>query len=133
MKMKLRWYASLVPVLLFVIACDTSLTVGSKTVGIRSGEFIYMDGYLRTTYNAPLEKVWDACEQTLTELKATDVERIKKIGTRNFTAMILDDKVRIDVAYVEKNLTAVSVMVGSSGNNLASQLIHERIAKSLRP
>ena len=133
MKMKLRCYASLVPVLLFVIACDTSLTVGSKTVGIRSGEFIYMDGYLRTTYNAPLEKVWDACEHTLAELKATDVERIKKIGTRNFTAMILDDKVRIDVAYVEKNLTAVSVMVGSSGNNLASQLIHERIAKSLRP
>jgi hypothetical protein len=132
MNRRLLWHLSLIPVLLFLTACDTSLTVGSKTIGIRSGEFIYMEGYLRTTYTFPIEKVWAACEQTLTDLKASDVERIKKIGTGTFTAMILDDKVRISVDYVEKNLTAVSVMVGPSGNNLASQLIHDRIEKALR-
>jgi hypothetical protein len=133
MKMKLLRYIAFVPALLLVAACDTALTVGSKTIGIRSGEFIYTEGYLRTTYNFPLDKVWDACERALTDLKATDVERIKKIGTRNFTALIQDEKVRISLDYVEKNLTAVSVMVGASGNNLASQLIHERIAKFLKP
>ncbi len=133
MKMKLLWYISLILVLLFVTACDTALTVGRRTIAIRSGEFIYTDGYLRATYNFPLEQVWEACEQALTDLKATDAERIKKIGTGILTAMILDDKVRISVEYVEKNLTAVSVMVGASGNNLASRLIHDRIAKFLTP
>jgi hypothetical protein len=121
----------LIPALLAIAACDTALTVGSRTIGIRSGEFIYTDGYLRTTYQFPMEKVWSACDKTLADLKATDVDRIKKIATGNFTAFVQDEKVRISVEYVEKEITAVSVMVGS-GNNLASQLIHDRIANILK-
>jgi len=132
MKIKLLGLMLLIPALLPITACDTALSVGSRTIGIRSGEFIYTDGYLRTTYASPLEKVWSACENALTDLKATDVERIKSIATGKFTAFILDDKVRISVDYVERNITAVSVMVGPSGNNLASQLIHERIANVLK-
>lgn len=132
MKVKLLRFTLLIPALLTIAACDTALTVGSRTIGIRSGEFIYTDGYLRATYNFPLEKVWAACEKTLTDLKATDVERIKKIATGSFTALILDDKVRISVEYVEKEMTAVSIMVGASGNNLASQLIHDRIGNFLK-
>ncbi|MHB8908900.1 MAG: DUF3568 family protein [Syntrophales bacterium] len=131
MKVKPLCCMLLIPALLTIAACDTALTVGSKTIGIRSGEFIYTDGYLRTTYNFPMEKVWAACEKTLTDLKATDVERIKKIATGNFTAFVQDEKVRISVEYVEREMTAVSVMVGS-GNNLASQLIHDRIANILK-
>jgi hypothetical protein len=132
MKMKLLGLMLLIPALLPIAACDTALSVGSRTIGIRSGEFIYTDGYLRTTYAFPLEKVWAACEKTLTDLKATDVERIKSIATGNFTAFIQDDKVRISVDYVERDITAVSIMAGPSGNNLASQLIHERIENVLR-
>jgi hypothetical protein len=113
-------------------ACDTAVTVGSKTIGIRSGEFIYTDGYLRTTYTFPIEVVWKACEKTLTDLKAIEVTRIKKIATGTFTAMIQDEKVLISVDYVEKAMTSVSVMTGTGGNNLASQLIHDRIADNLK-
>ncbi len=132
MKANLLRFMLLIPALLTIAACDTALSVGSRTIGVRSGEFIYTDGYLRAIYNFPLEKVWLACEKTLTDLKATDVERIKKIATGNFTAFILDDKVRVSVEYVEKEMTAVSIMVGSSGNNLASQLIHDRIGNILK-
>ena len=132
MKRKLLGLMLLVPALLLITACDTALTVGTKTIGIRSGEFIYTDGYLRATYLFPFEKVWAACEKTVTDLKAVDVERVKKIATGNLTAMIQDDKVRISVEYVEKGMTAVSIMVGPSGNNLASQLIHDRIANVLK-
>ncbi|OGP82581.1 MAG: hypothetical protein A2V87_10595 [Deltaproteobacteria bacterium RBG_16_58_17] len=132
MKRKLLGLMLLVPALLLITACDTALTVGTKTIGIRSGEFIYTDGYLRATYIFPFEKVWAACEKTVTDLKAVDVERVKKIATGNLTAMIQDDKVRISVEYVEKGMTAVSIMVGPSGNNLASQLIHDRIANVLK-
>jgi hypothetical protein len=122
----------LIPALLLITGCDTALTVGAKTIGIRSGEFIYTDGYLRATYIFPLEKVWEACEKTLADMKATDVERIRKIAQRSFSAMIQDEKVRILVDYVEKDMTAVSIMVGMSGNNLASQLLHDRIANAMK-
>ena len=131
MKILLLRYMLLVTALLAIAACDTALSVGSKTVGFRSGEFIYTDGYLRTTYSFPIEKVWAACDKTLTGLKAVDVEREKAIATGKFTAFILDDKVRISVEYVERDITAVSIMVGPSGNNLASKLIHDRIASEL--
>jgi hypothetical protein len=130
---RMIWRAMfLVPALLMVAGCDTSLTVGSKTIGIRSGEFIYMDGYLRATYFFPFDKAWTACEKTLTGMKATDVERVRKIAQGKFTAMIQDEKVVILVDYVEKEITAISIMVGTAGNNLASQLIHDRIASTLK-
>ena len=132
--MKLRSFriVFLLPALLLATSCDTALTVGSKTLGIRSGELIYTDGYLRATYTFPMDSVWMACEKALTSLKATDVERIRKISMGTFVAMVQDEKVRISVDYVEKEMTAVSVMVGASGNSLASQLIQDRIAGFLK-
>ena len=132
MKRRLLWTMFLIPALLLIAGCDTALTVGAKTIGIRSGEFIYTDGYLRATYLFPFHQVWRACEKTLTGMKATDVERIRKIAQGAFTATILDEKVRISVDYVEKEISAVSIMVGTSGNNLASQLIHDRLATTLK-
>jgi hypothetical protein len=122
----------LVPALLIITACDTSLSVGRKTIGIRSWEFIYTDGYLRATYPFPFEKAWSACEKTLTDLNAADVEKNQKIATGKLTALIQDDKVQISVDYVEKEITSVSIMAGPSGNALASQLIHDRIAAVLK-
>ncbi|MEI7672719.1 MAG: DUF3568 family protein [Syntrophales bacterium] len=132
MKRRLLWTALLIPALLLIAGCDTALTVGARTIGIRSGEFIYSDGYLRATYIFPLDQVWSACEKTLIGMKATDVERIRKISQGTFTAMIHDEKVRISVDYVEREITAVSIMVGTSGNNLASQLIHDRLTATLK-
>ncbi len=132
MKRRLWKTALLIPALLLIAGCDTTLTVGAKTIGIRSGEFIYTDGYLRATYLFPFDQVWPACEKTLSGMKATNIERIRKIAQGTFTAIIQDEKVRISVDYVEKEITAVSIMVGTSGNNLASQLIHDRLATMLK-
>jgi hypothetical protein len=131
MKKMLPGTILLLAALLMISGCDTSLTVGAKTIGIRSGEFIYSDGYLRATYLFPFDKTWTACEKTLASMKATDVERIRKIAQGKFTAVIQDEKVVIMVDYVEKEITAVSVLVGA-GNNLASQLIHDRLASTLK-
>jgi hypothetical protein len=132
MKRMLLGLMLLAPALLIITACDTSLSVGRKTIGVRSGGFIYTDGYLRTTYPFPLEKVWSACIKTLLDLNAEDGEQERKIATGNLTALIQGDKVRISVVYVEKEITAISVMAGPSGNALASQLIHDRIAAVLK-
>lgn len=132
MKKILLGFMLFASVLLFITACDTSLSVGRKTIGIRSGGFVYTDGYLRATYLFNIEKVWSACIKTLLDLNAEDGEQERKIATGKLTALIQGDKVRISVDYVEKEITAVSVMAGPSGNALASQFIHERIAAVLK-
>jgi len=117
---------------LLLSGCDTALTVGSKTVGIRSGVFIYEDGYLHTAYIFPFEKVYAACEKTLIGMKAIDIEQIRKISHGSFTATLQDEKIRIKVDYLEKGITSVSVMAGTSGNKIAEQLIHDRIEETLK-
>jgi len=122
----------LVPMLLIVSACDTSLSVGRKTIGIRSWELIYTDGYLRTSYPFPLEKVWAACDRALISLGASDYESSQRIATGKMTAMVQDEKVQIIVDYMERELTSVSIMVGLSGSALGSQLVHDRISAVLK-
>lgn len=132
MKRILPWFVLFLPLLLITAACDTSLSVGRKTIGIRSWEFIYTDGFLRSTYPFPLDRVWSACEKALTDLNAVDFETSQKIATGKLTAFIQDEKVQILVNYVERQITSVSIMVGPSGSALGSRFIHDRIAAILK-
>ena len=127
----LRMVLAPLAALVLLIGCDAALTVGSKTVGVRSGHFIFTDGYLRSTYNAPFDVVWPAAEKTLLELKAKDIEKKREIATGAMKAVVQDENVVVQIEYVEKNSTAVGVRVGMAGNNLASELIHERLGKRI--
>jgi hypothetical protein len=105
--------------------------VGERVVGFESGQFFYSDGILKTDYKASFDKVWAACEKTVSEMKGTGIEKKKKIGTGTIDTVIGDEKVRISVEYVSKNITSAGVRVGMAGNNLASQLIQEKIKSNL--
>jgi hypothetical protein len=111
--------------------CDASLTVGNKTIGVSSGNFIFTDGSLTTNYNYPFDEVWKACEQTLADMKATAVEKNLKIASGSMSAVAQEEKLHISVEYLSKTQTSVSIRVGMSGNNMASQLIHEKIANNI--
>lgn len=118
-------------VLMMLSGCDAALTVGNRTIGVTSGQFLFTDGYLSSHYNYPLNRVWEACEQVITEMKATNVEKNLKISRGTINAVAHDEKIQILVEYVSKEQTSVSIRVGVSGNNMASQLIHEKIANKL--
>ncbi len=119
-----------VGILLFS-GCDTSFTVGGRTMGIRSGNFIFTDGYLTANYDFAIDKVWKACEKTMTDMKATGIEKKKKISEGTITAIVQDEKVQINVEYASQEKTLVSIRIGMAGNNMASQLIHEKITGNL--
>jgi len=114
--------------IILVIGCDASLTVANRTIGVSSGNFIFTDGTLTTNYNYPFDDVWKACGEALTDMKATGVEKNLKIAKGTVSGVVQGEKVQIFVEYLSKEQTSVSVRVGISGNNLASQLIHEKIA-----
>ena len=127
----LQWIGICFICILLIAGCDAALTVGGRTMGIRSGNFIFTDGSLAASYNFPFDKTRQSCEQTLIDMKASGIEKTMKISTGTIDAIIQDEKVRMYLEYVSPEKTLVSVRVGITGNSLASQLIHEKIASNL--
>jgi hypothetical protein len=124
-----------ISILLFTVfilcGCDAALVMNGKIMGVSSGSFIYQDGYLTTNYKADINIVWTACEKAAKDLKAVDVQKNRKIATGSIKATIQDEKVTIQVEYVAIDLTAVSVIVGIAGNNMASRMIQDKIASNI--
>ena len=129
MRNKILYSALLI--LLILTGCDAAISLQGKVASISSGKFLYQDGNLISEYKADIDSVWRACEKSVTELKATDVKKERKISTGIIKAIVQDEKVTISVEYVERNLTSVSVFVGKVGNNMASRLIHDKIIGNL--
>ena len=118
-------------ILLLLAGCNAAINMNGKVAGISSGHFVYQDGNLTSNYKADIDLVWTACEKSVTELKATDIQKERKISTGMIKAVIQDEKITIKVEYVDKDLTSVSVFVGVVGNNMASRLIHDKIIGNL--
>ena len=116
---------------LLLAGCNAAINMNGKVAGISSGRFVYQDGDLTSNYKVDIDLVWTACEKSLAELKATDIQKERKISSGIIKAVIQDEKVTIKVEYVDKDLTSVSVFVGVVGNNMASRLIHDKIIGNL--
>jgi len=118
-------------VFLLLNGCDAAINMNGKIASINSGKFLYQDGNLVSNYKANIDMVWQACEKSVAELKATDIQKERKISTGIIKAVIQDEKVVIKVEYIDRDLTSVSVFVGTVGNNMASRLIHDKIIGNL--
>ncbi|MCD6152774.1 MAG: DUF3568 family protein [Syntrophobacterales bacterium] len=128
---KIHWVLLVLICVVATFGCNTAIKMGDSVVGFQSGKFFYTDGILRTNYHAPYERVWKACQKTLTDMKAVDIAEDKKISKGIIEAKLSDEDVRISVDYTEKNVTMVAVRVGVMGNKFTSQLIHEKIKQNL--
>ena len=129
MRNKILYSALLI--LLILTGCDAAISLQGKVASISSGKFLYQDGNLISEYKVDIDSVWRACEKSVTELKATAIQKERKISSGIIKAVIQDEKVTIKVEYVDKDLTSVSVFVGKVGNNMASRLIHDKIISNL--
>jgi len=118
--------------LLILVGCNTSVQMGDRIIGIQSGEFFYTNGILKTEYSgATFEQVWRAAEKTLEDLRARGIVKEKKIATASIRAVVQDENIRIDIKYLAHDITTVGIRVGTAGNTLASQFIHDKIKANL--
>lgn len=124
-------FSALLLGLFFISGCDTAVVTNGNIVGVQSGQFLYESGYLQVAYSHPIDRVWQACEQTLQELHATNIQKERKIASGKLTATIYEDKIIMKLEYAGKDRTTVAVLAGIGGNQLAARLIHEKIAKFL--
>ena len=113
----------------FPVACHWLSEAAAGGAG--AGTYFYIDGELRTDYNASFDQVWAACEKTVASMHGTDVVPAKEIAKGTIDTSINDEKVTFDITYKSKNTTAVAIRVGLIGNKLSSQLLHDKIADYL--
>jgi hypothetical protein len=130
--MKKRNLRLLIPVfIIFLFSGCEALIVGGAIVGASTGTYFYTNGELKTDYNAPFDKVWNACTKTIADMRGTEVVPAKEIAQGKIATVIDEEKVQFNVTYKSKNLTTVSIRVGLMGNKLSSQLLHDKIAEHL--
>lgn len=107
------------------------LVVGGAAVGAGTGTYFFVNGELKTDYYASFDKVWNACEKTVADMRGTEVVPSKEIAQGKISALINDEKVQFNVTYKSKDLVTVAIRVGIIGDKLSSQLLHDKIAEHL--
>jgi len=108
------------------------LILGGAAAGAgTAGTYLYINGELKTDYQASFDEVWRACEKTVADMRGTDVVPEKEIARGTISAVINDEKVKFDITYKSKNVTTVAIRVGLIGNRLSSQLLHDKVADHL--
>ena len=96
------------------------LVVGGAAVGAGTGTYFFVNGELKTDYYAPFDKVWNACEKTVADMRGIEVAPVKEIAQGKITTNINDEKAQFDVKYKSKNVTTVAIRVGLMGDKLSS-------------
>ncbi|MBN1366058.1 MAG: DUF3568 family protein [Syntrophaceae bacterium] len=129
--MKNKFLSLIFLISLILTGCNAAINLGGKVAGISHGKFFYQDGNIIGEYKYDIDLVWKASEKSIADLKATDIQKERKISTGVIKAVIQEEKTVIKVEYLDKNLTCVSVFVGSLGNKMVSRLIHNRINRYL--
>lgn len=115
----------------FLFSGCVPLVVGGAAVGASTGTYFFVNGELKTDYYASFDKVWNACEKTVADMRGIEVVPIKEIARGEITTIINEENVKFDITYKSKNLTTVAIRVGIIGNKLSSQLLHDKIAEHL--
>jgi hypothetical protein len=131
MKNRNIYLATLSLITLLFSGCAELIIGSAMVVGSGTGTYFYVNGELKTDYYASFDKTWNACENTVADMRGIEVVPVKEIAQGKITTVINDEKVKIDVAYKSKNLTTVIIRVGLLGNKLSSQLLQDKIAEYL--
>jgi len=118
-------------ILLLFSGCVPLIVGGAAAGASTAGTYYYINGDLKTDYQASFDEVWAACEKTVADMRGVEVVPEKEIAKGVITTFINDEKVKFDIMYKSKNLTTVAIRVGLIGNKLSSQLLHDKIADHL--
>ncbi|MCG6536893.1 MAG: DUF3568 domain-containing protein [Syntrophales bacterium LBB04] len=115
---------------LLTSGCEV-LMVGGAAMGTSSGTYLYLNGEVNGEYNFPLEAVWAACEKTMTDMHAVNVEKTRKIGSGDISATINEKPVTLKVKYEGRDKTSLGVRVGLFGDETASKFLYDKIRDNI--
>ena len=133
LKRRLQLVAMLCCFLIGLSACSRQWVVlGAAAAAAGAGAYYYVKGDLRRTYEAPMEKTWEATIKSVEELKLT-VESQKHDGLSGvITGKTADAKTfEINLKRLAENSTEIGVRIGTFGDQVKSEAIHDKILSKL--
>ena len=101
---------------------------GAAATGIGVGTYAYVKGNLKRTYDAPMDKVWEATLATMKEFNLTVVSQKKDAFNGVIDGKMADGRsFQINVVRLANNSTEVGIRVGTFGDRGRAEVMHVHI------
>jgi hypothetical protein len=132
-KRRLQLVALLCCFLIGLSACSRKWAViGAAAAAVGAGTYYYIKGDLKRNYEASMDKAWQACVQSVAELKLTVESKQHDAFTGVIKGKMADGKgFEINLKRLGENLTEVGVRIGTFGDRVRSEAIHDKILSTL--
>ena len=102
--------------------------IGATAAAVGAGTYAYVKGNLSRNYDASMDKTWQAAVQAVEELKLTTESKEQDAFNGVIKGKMADGKsFTIDVKRLGENLTEVGVRIGTFGDRVRSEAIHDKI------
>ena len=120
-------------ILLFLAASlATTGCVALLGAGAGIGTFAYIEGNLKTTYDAAMPETWDATREALQQMgMKADIDQHDAFSGSLKGTMADGKEFNVTVTKVTVARTEVAIRIGL-GDKKISEAIHERIAANLK-
>jgi hypothetical protein len=118
-----------------VVLCATAgcaLFVVGAAAGAGAAGYAYVEGILKSTEQASLNRVWSASLGAMKDLEFPITKQVKDALTGNITARnARDKKIDIQLKKISDDTTEISIRVGTFGDENLSRVILDKIKKRL--
>jgi hypothetical protein len=133
LKRRLQLIAVLCCFLIGLSACSKKWAViGATAAAVGTGAYFYVKGDLKRNYEASMDKTWQATVNAIEELKlSTESQQNDAFGGVIKGKMADGKGFTINVKRLGENMTEVGVRIGTFGDRVKSEAIHDKILSKL--
>ena len=128
-KRQLQMVALLCCVLIGLSGCSRKWAlIGATAAAVGAGTYAYIKGNLSRNYDASMDKTWQAAVQAVEALKLTTESKEHDAFTGMIKGKMADGKgFTINLKRLGENSTEVGVRIGTFGDRVRSEAIHDKI------
>ncbi len=132
-KRQLQLVALLCCFLIGLSACSRKwVVIGAAAAAVGAGTYYYIKGDLKRNYEASMDKAWQAAVTAVEELKLTTESKEHDAFNGIIKGKMADGKsFSINLKRLGENLTEVGVRIGTFGDRVRSEAIHDKILSKL--
>jgi hypothetical protein len=132
-KRQLQLVALLCCFLIGLSACSRKwVVIGAAAAAVGAGTYYYVRGDLKRNYEASMDKAWQAAVTAVEELKLTTESKQHDAFNGIIKGKMADGKsFSINLKRLGENLTEVGVRIGTFGDRVRSEAIHDKILSKL--
>ena len=133
LKTRFQLVALLCCFLIGLSACSKKwVALGAAAAAVGTGAFFYVKGDLKRNYEASMDKTWQAAVSAVEELKLTPESKKNDAFGGVIEGKMADGKsFSINVKRLGENSTEVGVRIGTFGDRVKSEAIHDKILSKL--